>query len=338
MVLFKNRKEMNNNIFFSIIIPAYKQNFLKECIDSIFAQTYNNFELIIVDDASPDDLDSIVNSYIDERIKYYKNKKNCGALNVVDNWNICLSYATGDYVICMGDDDKLLPNCLEEYNKLIKKYPGKGIYHARTEIIDENSQLVRMQDARPIEEDVYSLIWNRWHGREQFIGDFLFETERLKTNGGFYKLPLAWGSDDITAVIAAKENGVINSQVPIFQYRINSHTISNSGNFELKLKAINKEEDWYNHFLSKPCNDEIHLKENREKTKNELTRFMNKKRSVILMKDFSQNNWINRLKYWILNKEIYRLNINIIIYSMIKSIKIKIFSHEKSCLFNFIII
>lgn len=45
---------------FTIAIPAYKRTFLKECIDSILAQTYKDFELIIINDASPEDLDSVV--------------------------------------------------------------------------------------------------------------------------------------------------------------------------------------------------------------------------------------------------------------------------------------
>ena len=98
---------------FSITIPAYKAKYLNECIDSILAQTYKDFELVIVNDASPEDLDSIVNQYIDSRIRYYVNEKNCGAINVVDNWNKCLEYAKGEFIICMGDDDKLMPNCLE---------------------------------------------------------------------------------------------------------------------------------------------------------------------------------------------------------------------------------
>lgn len=130
---------------FSILIPAYKKAYLQECIDSILRQTYECFELIIVDDASPEDLYSIVSLYSDPRIKYYRNEKNCGAANVVDNWNICLGYATGDYAICMGDDDKFLPNCLEEYVRLIAKYPGIGLLHGWTEIIDENSTAYQKQ-------------------------------------------------------------------------------------------------------------------------------------------------------------------------------------------------
>ena len=48
---------------FSITIPAFKEKFLKETIDSVLAQTYQNYEIVIVNDASPYDLDSIVHQY-----------------------------------------------------------------------------------------------------------------------------------------------------------------------------------------------------------------------------------------------------------------------------------
>ena len=118
---------------FSIVIPAYKNNFLSEAIKSVLNQTYLDFELIIVDDCSPEDLKTVVDQFNDKRIQYYRNKKNCGAINVVDNWNICLSLCNGEYIICMGDDDLILPNCLEEYAKLMAKYPGLGVYHAEKE-------------------------------------------------------------------------------------------------------------------------------------------------------------------------------------------------------------
>jgi len=234
----------------SISIPAYKRTYLKEAIDSCLAQTNQDFELIIVNDASPEDLDSIVNSYSDDRIRYYKNEKNCGAINVVDNWNKCLEYATGDYVICMGDDDRLLPNCLEEYARLIEKYPGLGVYHAWTEIIDEKGDPKKITVARPEYESVYSLIWHRMICRnQQFIGDFLFDITRLRSNGGFYKLPLAWGSDDISVVIAAKPNGIANTQTLTFQYRQNGETITSTGNSQIKVKALFQQKQWYDSFL-----------------------------------------------------------------------------------------
>lgn len=245
---------------FSIVIPAYKSAFLKECIDSILAQTYEDFELIIVNDASPEDLDSIVFSYNDNRIRYYKNEKNCGAVNVVDNWNKCLSYALGDYIICMGDDDRLLPNCLEEYVNLMEKYPGLGVFHAWTEIIDEDGNFYKLQHPRPEYESALSLIWNRWNGRStQFIGDFCFERKTLKNNGGFYFLPMAWASDDITAVIAADSKGIANAQTICFQYRVNKNTITNTGNWKTKIEATQQEEMWYRDYFRKKA--ESHLEE-----------------------------------------------------------------------------
>ena len=87
---------------FSITIPAYKARFLDEAIKSVISQTYQDWQLVIVDDCSPEDLKGIVEPYLaDSRVEYYRNEKNCGAVDVVDNWNICLSHCTGDYVICM---------------------------------------------------------------------------------------------------------------------------------------------------------------------------------------------------------------------------------------------
>lgn len=222
---------------FSITIPAFKQKYLYEAIESCLAQTFKDFELIIVDDASPEDLKSVVDRFQDSRIRYYRNEKNCGALHVVDNWNICLGYAKGDYVICMGDDDCLLPSCLEEYSKLIDKYPDLDIYHGMTEIIDENGNVTNMQEARPEREGMYSMISGRLrNSRLQYIGDWLFKRTALEQLNGYVNMPMAWGSDDLTAYTIAKNKGVANTQIPVFQYRISSLTISNSGHYREKAK------------------------------------------------------------------------------------------------------
>ena len=242
---------MMRSSFFSITIPAYKSAFLSEAIESCLAQTYSDFELIIVDDASPENIKGVVEQYDDTRIHYYRNEKNCGAIDVVDNWNICLSYAHGEYVICMGDDDRLQPCCLEEYARLIETHPGIGLLHGWTEIIDEHSQVTMVAAPRPLWESAYSVAWNRWDNRRhQYIGDWCFCVEWLRQQGGFYKLPLAWGSDDISAIIGAKKNGVANSQKICFQYRVNSLTISKTGDFDQKMEAIHNEREWYKQFLS----------------------------------------------------------------------------------------
>lgn len=311
---------MKSIVKFSIAIPAYKQSYLKEAVDSVLAQTYMDFELIIVNDTSPYDLDSIVNSYSDSKIRYYKNEKNCGDINVVDNWNKCLEYANGEYIICMGDDDVLLPNCLEEYDKLIKKYPGLGVYHVWTQIIDEKSNFVNFTAARPEFESVYSLIWHRWDNRkQQFIGDFLFDTQMLKKNGGFYKLPLAWGSDDLSAIIAAIPNGIANTQKICFCYRINSRTISNTGNALIKLNAINAEMNWYKDFLKSKPSDSLD-----EKywicIQKAFELHFQKKKGLIVAKDLKKHTLINLCK-WIFMCGKYGIKPKVLIWALMQTLK-----------------
>lgn len=298
---------------FSVTIPAYKRSFLQECIDSVLAQTYTNFELIIVNDASPEDLDSIVKAYSDSRIRYYVNEKNCGAVNVVDNWNICLSYASGDYIICMGDDDKLRPNCLEEYYKIVKLYPNLSIYHARTEIIDEYSQVIKLQEERSQFESVYSMIWHRWNGRIQFIGDFLFKVSILREHKGFFKIPFALCSDDISVAIAAKEFGIANINTAVFQYRINSQTISNNGNGKVLMEATVQIKKWYEEFLLEvPISDDDKLYW--QLLNGNLEKRFCKFRYAIISKDLVKNTFSNFL-YWLRLRNVYGLSYNMIVKS-----------------------
>lgn len=286
-------------IKFSILVPAYKAQFLEECIDSILAQTYKNFELIIVNDASPQNLDSIVSKYDDPRIRYYKNKVGFGAEHVVGNWNKCLEYATGDYIICMGDDDKLVPNSLEEYCNLLEKKPDLNVYHAWTEIINEDSDIYDINEPRPEYESVYSLIYYRMRGRQQYIGDFLFKTDVLKENGGFYDLPMGWGSDDLSVFIAANKTGIANTQMPAFLYRRSESTLSSSGNTSLQLSGIKKEVEWIKAFIANPPadpKDKIYCK----KIQTYLPIYSYKRTISTLVKDYNSNGL--RLLYWLKNK------------------------------------
>lgn len=306
-------------MLFSILIPAYKSRYLKEAIDSCFSQTYKYFEIIIVDDASPENLKSIIDDYSDERLYYYRNQNNCGAINVVDNWNICLSYAKGEYVICMGDDDKLLPNCLEEYAKLIEKYPGIGLIHGWTEIINENSEVTALTTHRCEHESAMSLVWHRLHAYElQFIGDFCFNTEWLCSQGGFYKLPLAWGSDDISAYIGAMKNGVANTQKVVFQYRRNSLTISSTGNVNEKMNAIIKEFEWKQTFLETPCKD-FHDELYRKELISELPHNKAKKQGLTISEDLKNCRF--HIFNWVCNRKKYGMSFKVLFYAFIQSLK-----------------
>ena len=245
-----------HSVKFSILVPAFKTVFLEDCLKSILSQTCQDFEVIIVDDASPEDIKSVVDRFDDSKIKYSRNSTGFGAREVVRNWNRCLELADGEYVICLGDDDELCPDCLEIYSRLIERYPDLDVYHIRTRIIDDHGEVIGSQETRPEFESVYSAMWGRWHGRIQFIGDYLFRTSRLRHVGGFYYIPYAWGADDITSYVVAGQKGIANAQEFGFRYRESRHTISRDR--ELALEKINSARlcgEWYKSFLSMPPSD-----------------------------------------------------------------------------------
>ncbi len=244
----------------SVTIPAYKGKYLDEAIKSIIAQTWQEWELIIVDDCSPENLLSIVAPYLcDERIHYYRNENNCGALNVVDNWNICLGYSTGDYVLCMGDDDRLLPCCLEEYGRMAAVYPNLNVYHARTQIIDEGGNVIGYQEGRPDFETCQEMLSRQWkQGGNQYLGDFLFSRQWLKANNGYVKFNYGLSSDRTTANLAAKEGGIANSQRIMFEYRDSPATISNTQNLRQAVFSCNLVYKWYEDNFAQMLTSDFH--------------------------------------------------------------------------------
>lgn len=305
------------SVLFSILIPAYKSAFLDECIESVLQQTYNNFEVIIVDDASPEDLRSIVGKYQDNRISYHRNDVNYGALNVVKNWNKCLEYSKGDYVICMGDDDRLAPHCLEEYVLLIEKHPGIGLLHGWTRIINERTEPTSLTTHRCDYESAISLIWHKTYAYPaQYIGDFCFKSDLLKEDGGFYELPLAWGSDEISSFIAANHNGVVNTQKVVFEYRVNSLAIGKTGNIRIKIKSIELEKKWILSFLSTPSSDENDELYRKELLKN-IPHLYEKKKALTMIPDMRK---FGSLVFWLTHRKEYQLNIQTILFAKIRSI------------------
>lgn len=237
---------------FTIIIPAYKDQFLAESIESILTQTCPDFELIIVNDGSPYNLDKIVQNYNDSRIHYYKRALGFGAARLVDNWNDCLVHAKGTWVICMGDDDRLLPNCLADYVDLITRHPEVGVCHARTQLIDENGIIKKTTEDVPEWMSVYRLMYLMMcRGYETFVGDFAYRTSALRNWGGYFSLPYAWHSDRITSLTMAKAHGLACTKRPGFQFRKNRLQVSNDTTItEQKLLVWDRVHDWYKRFLS----------------------------------------------------------------------------------------
>ncbi|MBT5869497.1 MAG: glycosyltransferase family 2 protein [Nitrospinaceae bacterium] len=102
----------------SLCIPAYNRaRFLGSTLESLIGQTFTDFEIIVVDDCSPDDTAEVVASFDDSRIRYYRNEINLG---VPFNYNYVLSLARGEFVCLFGDHDLADPCFLEKSLEIMR--------------------------------------------------------------------------------------------------------------------------------------------------------------------------------------------------------------------------
>lgn len=123
----------------SICIPAYLgAKYIAVTINSVLNQTFNDFELLIIDDNSCDSTLAEVMQFSDSRIRVLKNESNIGAQ---ENWNRCLGEARGKYIKLLPQDDLLVPSCLERQVEIFEDGAMRKIeliFCARTIVNAEN--------------------------------------------------------------------------------------------------------------------------------------------------------------------------------------------------------
>ena len=122
----------------SICVPIYNGSlYIKDCIDSILAQSFTDFELILVNDASTDDSKEIIQSFRDQRIKYFENERNLG---LVGNWNRCLELSIGEFICIFHQDDTMSPTNIEQKVSVLNSEKSIGFVYSDTHIIDQKGK------------------------------------------------------------------------------------------------------------------------------------------------------------------------------------------------------
>lgn len=120
----------------SVIMPSYNTaDFICRTIESVLAQTYENWELIIVDDHSTDETDNVVAQYTDPRIQYVKNETNSGA---AISRNRALRMAKGRWIAFLDSDDLWMPEKLEQQIRFMEEGGYHFSYTAYREIDEQN--------------------------------------------------------------------------------------------------------------------------------------------------------------------------------------------------------
>ncbi len=240
--MMKNETDNINKIkapLVSIAIPCFKTAYLKQAILSVIQQTYSHWELIIINDASPEDIDGIVNSFQDSRIRYYINQTNLGKENPAHNWNRCLELAQGEFFALLCDDDLYAPTFIEEMLDLANHYPSCGTFRTRAIIIDAQGKEIDKYSSAPEWESWEDYLWHVVRNyRHQTISEWMFRTDTIRKAGGYALLPLAWYADYLSIFRIAKEGGIASSPKILAYFRQSGKNISSQDSKNTEAKII----------------------------------------------------------------------------------------------------
>lgn len=204
----------------SVILPTYNgSRYLREAIDSCVAQTYQNWELIVVDDCSTDATPTIVAGYVshDPRIKSIRhqvNKKLPTALNTGH------AAARGDYLTWTSDDNKFLPLAIEKMTRFLQDNPRVGLVYTDCVLIDEVGRYLRDYSAQPASRLAYM---------NALAGCFLYRRAVYETLGG-YDTELFLAEDYEYWLRAYRQFELAPLHKTLYEYRWHDQSLTKSAN------------------------------------------------------------------------------------------------------------
>lgn len=217
----------------SIITAVYKtEPYLRKCVDSILNQTYQNIELLLIDDGSPDNCPQICDEYArkDSRVKVV-HQKNGG---VACAWDTGLDHATGDYIAFVDSDDYVEPNYIEALYQTLSQY-NADIATCRHNVICAN--LIGRGNSRIHLEPFYPA--------EKCLGMFLSDNSCGTTSWAKlyrkeifaqlrYPINIKWMEDyySICDLCQQIKNGVATTNAVLYHYLIQSESVTQTPNEE----------------------------------------------------------------------------------------------------------
>lgn len=196
----------------SVLMPVYNgEKYLKQAIDSILNQTFNDFEFIVLNDGSTDRTEKIILSYGDQRIKYVKNETN---LQIVKTLNKGIDLAIGAYIARMDADDMCLPNRFEKQIQFMEQHKHVDVCGTWISTISKSSTIWEYPITH--EEIKASLLFNAALShpstliRRSFFDTFRYDSEYNK-------------AEDYHLWCQAIESKIFyNLPIPLYRYRMHN--------------------------------------------------------------------------------------------------------------------
>lgn len=233
----------------AIIIPAYKDTYLNETLQSLVRQTDPDFTVYVGDDCSPHDLQSIVRPYASRlHIVYHRFAQNLGGTDLVAHWERCLQLMDREEFFCLfSDDDVLQPTCVERLRQTWQSCLPADVYHFDLDIIGADSRLLRHCPAfAPLlpADDFIRLLYT--YQIDARMPEFVFRTEAFRQAGGFVRFDLAYRADNAVVLAVARNRGIRTVPEARVCWRDSGANVSSSTDSALHLRRVMASIDFFN--------------------------------------------------------------------------------------------
>ncbi len=238
---------MTSNL--AIVLPAYKSEFLEETLRSIRDQSDQRFTLYIFDDASPENIEKIVEKIsLKANVIFKRFDTNLGGESLTKQWERCIEEtADEEWIWLFSDDDIMTTNCVESFYQSLKERPGYSAYRFNTKKVSAGGELIRENQFPKIFGGAEFLNKKLSYEEESYIVEYIFSRHAYEEIGGFPDLPLAWTADDLFCLKLAEHGEICSIENGCVHWRYSDSNISGSSDrnkAKLKLKAASQFVDW----------------------------------------------------------------------------------------------
>ena len=225
--------ELEDKPLVSVIMPAFNaEKFIEQAITAIINQTYQNWELLISDDASTDKTKNIINKFTDPRIKRFYNTKNLGYL---ETWNRLMKEANGEFITFQDADDLCAENRIESLLHQLQNNSDLAVVGSNFQRINALDMVVETSHFPLSHEEVFNALPNKFH----FIGSALMIRKTVyDAIGGYHTFFNRMGAEDHYWVYLIIEQFKFkNISAPLYYYRFNETSVT--GNISNNPSKIN---------------------------------------------------------------------------------------------------
>ncbi|HEX2542307.1 MAG TPA: glycosyltransferase [Caldimonas sp.] len=203
--------------------------FVREAIDSVIAQTREDWVLVVLDNASSDGTADIAEGYAHPRLRVHRSSS---SLQVWESWHRVWSMLARreldvEFATIIGHDDRLLPRFLDAIEQLVIDHPRASLYQTAFDMIDEDGRIIRPSRPIPEVESAADFLAARLWGLRDSVGTgYVFRPADYVAVGGFPNLPFLLHADDLVFARLTQLRFKASSRVSQCVYRLHRGSLS----------------------------------------------------------------------------------------------------------------